>query len=251
MKKIVIVLFIIFTQGCAYVEPLLQDFNLVSVAEEKQLSDQMAVEISKQMTVVQDEAALRRVRTIGERLEQALPQKEFDYQFYVIKDASPNAFTIPGARIYVHTGLLQFSGDDNELAGVIAHEIGHAYERHPAKALSRGMGADYLSQLVLKNQQGSFKAVALSLAKGGALSRYGRQDEREADEIGLYILKRAGYPPDSLRRFLTRLSSLAGRGQSIPLFASHPPTAERIARLEELERGAANMAGESRYFRPA
>ena len=131
--------------SCAYIDPLIEDANIVSVADEVQISKQMQGEVAKAMKIIEDPKLTTPVRQIGNRLVAALPHKDFDYQFFVVADNSPNAFTIPGAKIYVHTGLMQFVSDENELAGVMAHEIGHAYERHPAKSITRQAG---LSQLV-------------------------------------------------------------------------------------------------------
>ena len=195
--------------------------------------------IENQMELVSDSAVTRRVNNMGQTLVHALPPQPFQYHFFVVRDETPNAFTIPGAAIYVHTGLLNFVQSDDELAGVLAHEIGHAYLRHPAKGLSRAMGVEYLTGLLFKpNQatQNKFKTMALQLAQGGILNRYGREDERQADETGFYILQKAGYQTDGLLRFLRRLQSLERGGNTMAFLSSHPPTPERIARLEALER---------------
>jgi predicted Zn-dependent protease len=112
--------------------------------------------------------------------------------------------------------------------------------------LSRAYGVQYLTQLLFKNSAsaGKTKQLALDLAKGGLLSKYGRQDEYEADEMGFSILKRTGYPTRGLLTFLAKIQKLGG-GAPIPFLSSHPPTPERIARLEALERGqlAVNVEG--------
>lgn len=235
-KLLILSVFISFT-GCASFSPYAQDFNVISVAQEQEMGAQMAGEISKQMTLVSDAKLNQKVNQIGQRLVAALPDKQFNYTFKVVQDASPNAFTIPAGQIYVHTGLLNFVSDDYELAGVLAHEIGHAYERHPAKGMSRYIGVQTLSQLLFKDSQNRLGNIAINIAQNGALMKYGRDDERESDELGFYLLKRAGYPPDGLRRFLTKLDQLAKSGSGPSFLSSHPPTPERIARLKALESG--------------
>ena len=225
--------------GCAAVNPLVNDFNVVSIAQEQQMSNEMAGQISQQMKIVNDARLNQTVNQIGQRLVSALPSKDFQYEFKVVNDPTPNAFTIPGAKIYVHTGLLNFVSDQNELAGVLAHEIGHAYERHPAKGVSRFIGVQTLSQLLFKDTQNRLGNIALNIAQNGALMKYGRDDEREADELGYNLLKRAGYPTDGLRRFLTKLDQMAKSGSGPAFLSSHPPTPERIARLKALEAGQA------------
>jgi predicted Zn-dependent protease len=98
---------------------------------------------------------------------------------------------------------------------------------------------EFLTGLLFKDPQGKFKTIALQLAKGGILTRYGREDERRADDMAYYLLGRAGFPTSGLLRFLKRLQSLERGGIPVPFLSSHPPTPERIARLESLERGQA------------
>lgn len=221
--------------SCEYLDPLIQDVNVVSVADEIQASSQMQGEISKAMNIVEDPRLTTPVRQIGNRLVAALPQKSFDYQFFVVAENSPNAFTIPGGKIYVHTGLMQFVSDESELAGVLAHEIGHAYERHPAKSMTRQMGLAQLSNRMSGNNV-AIKQLALKVAGTGALNFFSRSDENEADRIGFELLRRAGYETSGLTRFLQKLIKLQN-GRQTPIFlSSHPPTPERVAALEALSK---------------
>ena len=235
MRAIVLMLGLTLS-GCAYVNPLIQDFNIVSVEQEKVLGDQVAGEIRKEMRIVSDAGLNLRVRRLGERLESALPPHPFDYQFYVVEDKTPNAFSVPGGGIYVHTGLLDFVDDDNQLAGVLAHEIGHMYERHPAKSLSRAYGIEQLSGLIFRDNKNQFRTIAFQLAGGGFLMQYSREDELEADALAYQLLRRSGMPTNGLMRFLIKLNNLYGSGHSIPFMSTHPPTPERINRLEIMER---------------
>lgn len=221
--------------GCASIQPLVSNFNIVSIEDENQLSQKMSAEITKSMTLVTDSALNAQVTKIGNKLVSALPSKQFNYRFYVVQDASPNAFTIPGAGIYVHTGLFKLATSEGELAGVLAHEIGHAYERHPAKGLSRSYGLEYLSGLLFKQNKNQLQELALKFAKGGILTSYGRGDEREADDIAFDLLTKAGYSPDGLIIFFRKLQQISKGGNTPAFLSSHPPTPERIQRLESLK----------------
>lgn len=243
MRKYGILICLAMFAGCAYLEPLVQDINIISVPQEKEIGAQIELELAKEMKVLDGSALNQQVNAIGQRLVASLPHRDFDYRFHVIEDNTPNAFTIPGGVIYVHTGLIQFVSDDNELAGVLGHELGHAYERHPAKGLSRAYGVEYLAKLVFKGDtEGTFKTLALGLAKGGILSKYSRQDEYEADEAGYFLLKKAGYDTRGLVRFLKKIMNLERGGSSLPFLSSHPPTPDRIARLESFQTRASTDA---------
>ena len=235
LKPVFLFCFFLVASSCAYVEPFVRDFNLISVPEEVQIGKAAQAQIQKTMPVSSDAAATARVRQIGERLVNALPSRDFPYQFYVVDDPSPNAFTIPGGTIYAHTGLLKMA-TDAELAGVLAHELGHAYDRHPVKNMSRAYGAEYLDQLLFPENKSKLKSTIAQFAANGFLLRYSRDDEFSADEIGYHLLSRAGMSVSGLLSFFRKLQSLE-KGGAPPVFLStHPPTPERIARLEQLAR---------------
>ncbi len=239
-KYCVVASLVVFT-GCASLEPYIRDINIISVPQEKEIGNQFEAEIAKEMTIVQDSIINNRIDAIGKKLLQGFLRRDFDYRFHVVEDKTPNAFTIPGGIVYVHTGLINSAGDDSELAGVLGHELGHAYKRHPAKGMTREFGIDYLTKLLFKDPstQGQLKTITLSLAKGGILSKYSRQDEYEADEIGYLLVKKTGYSTSGLLRFLRKIMILEQQtGRSVPFLASHPPTPDRIARLESFERSS-------------
>jgi predicted Zn-dependent protease len=236
-KTLLVIPSFIFLSGCAYLQPFVQDYNVVSVPSEIQIGEEAERQVAAEMPLSRDAALTARVNALGERLVRALPRQDYDYEFFVVDDKTPNAFTIPGGKVYVHTGLLNFAANDDEVAGVMAHEIGHAYQRHPAKLISRQYGVEKLSQLLFKGNQPQMKAIAFQIAKGSILNYYGREDEFEADETGFYILRRAGIPTRGLVSFFTRLQTLEQRGSILKILSSHPPTQERITRLNELETG--------------
>lgn len=235
LKKPIIILVMTALSGCAYINPLISDFNIVSVAQEKEISAMAQQTVAQQQTLSSNTPLNAKVETIGTKLVAALPEPTFEYKFHVVEDATPNAFAIPGGAIYVHTGLMNLLRNDNELAGVMAHEVGHAYKRHPAKALSRQYGLQFLSKALLPENKGKLQEMMVSVTQSGIMNKYSRDAEREADEVGFYLLQKAGYPKDALLKSLEKLQSVSGPSQTPVFFRSHPATAERITRLKSLE----------------
>lgn len=221
---------LLFFSGCAYVSPFIENINIIPVDQEKAIGAKLSKDVERQLVVAQTDS-LARVQSIGQRLVSVLPRKDFDYRFSVVEDKTLNAFTIPGGAIYVHTGLLA-AVNDNELAGVLGHELGHAYERHPTKSLTRAYGMSYLADMLLKGNASKRRALALQIATQGILTKYSRTDELEADAVGLELVKKAGFAPAGLISFLRKIGQLESKSPGLTFLRSHPPTPERIRRLE-------------------
>jgi predicted Zn-dependent protease len=142
-----------------------------------------------------------------------------------------NAVSLPGGPVYIFRGLLRTVGDDDDaLAGVIAHEVGHINERHAAKQVEKQMGANLLLELFTRGSTRTWAAVAANLLQ----LKYGRSDEYEADEVGVLYMNRAGYDPRGLARFFRKLEQAEGRGRTISWLRSHPNSGSRAQRVEEM-----------------
>jgi len=229
---------IFLVSGCASVNNYVQDINIISIDDEKQIGASLAKEVAKQKVIVTDPSSNLQVNSISTLLLRALPQKDFDYEFFVIEDNTPNAFTIPGGKIYVHTGLLNFT-NNAELSGVLAHEIAHAVERHPTKSLTRIYGISALTNKLFSGNPEGIKLLTMKLIETSIFTKYGRNDEFEADELGFEILRKAKIETNGLHSFLQKLQSLEKKGSSFQFLSSHPPTPDRIEQLELLEKGQA------------
>lgn len=155
------------------------------------------------------------------------------YRVKVLDDPQQvNAFAVPGGYLYVYSGLLLVLEDEAELAGVLAHEIGHIVGRHSANQLAARLGMDILTRLALGEDPHRIGQIATQLSS----ARFSRDDEREADAFGVRYAIAAGYDPHGLLRFFARLKKLKTRRSSDieKLFTSHPPTSERIRLIEDL-----------------
>ena len=186
-----------------------------------------------------DDPALQRyVSSLGRLLQQTSEQPEPPFTFVVLDSPEVNAFALPGGYVHVTRGLMALANDEAELAGVIAHEIGHVTARHSAERYSHGLVAGLgaaLIDAVIDNQTVSNVA---NLAAGAYVQGYSRSHELEADTLGVRYLSRAGFDATAMSSFLETTGAEAalarkiagehGEGAQGGLFASHPRTADRV-----------------------
>jgi len=184
---------------------------------------------------VRDPALTRYVQNVGDRLA-GVSDRGLPYEFVILNSSVPNAWALPGGKIAINRGLLVELESEAELAAVLGHEIVHAAARHGALSLQRGLllqGAVAIAATAARNRDYSDAAVgAASVGAQLINTRHGRQDELEADAYGIQYMSRAGYDPSaaiSLQETFVRLSEGRDSGWLAGLFASHPPSQERVA----------------------
>ena len=213
-----------------------KDFNLISIEEEWQLGQKLSGEIAQQVHFNNDPAVNAYVRSLGQKIVASSPApfNQLPWDFHVVEDPAINAFAIPGGHVYVNTGLIASAENASELAGVMAHEISHVVARHTTEQISRQYGLSVLAGLVLGQDPGVVSQIAAQIVAGGALARFSRDAEREADELGIQAMHRAGYDPRGMaamfRLLLQHQQSQPGRVEQF--FATHPTTEERIRDAE-------------------
>jgi len=219
------------------------NFNLISIEEEWQLGTQLSQDIARQVRFNNDPAVNEYVRSLGQRIVAQTPDpfNKLPWDFHVVDDPSINAFAIPGGHVYVNTGLIAAAENASELAGVMAHEISHVTARHTTEAISRQYGVSILAGLVLGQNPSQLSQIAAQIVAGGAMARFSRDDEREADELGIQAMYKAGYDP---RGMAAMFRVLLAHAQSNPsrveqFFSTHPTTEERI---RDAERRANDLA---------
>lgn len=210
--------------------------NFLSTRDEVRIGRDASKEIESQMHVDNKTQDAVRVRRIGERLlEHSDKRAGVPYSFKVLDTRDVNAVSLPGGPIYVFRGLLDLLGDDDDmLAGVMGHELGHTNARHAAKQISQQMATNLGIMVILR---GGAAANIASLA-GNLLSlSYGREDEYDSDSRGLSYSYKAGFDPHGLPRFFERLQELekrAGGGGGPEFLRSHPLTKSRIERARRI-----------------
>ena len=226
-----VAVFLITAGGCETLPA--PSFNILSTQQEVQLGRELAEEIEQQEPVHEDEQLQAYVRDIGRRLARVAPRRDVEYRFTVIDEPDTvNAFALPGGHMYLYTGLMQLMENEAELAGVMAHEIGHVVARHHGERLTRMYGYNLLVRVLLGDDPGAAANIASNLVE----MNFSRENEREADAIAVELLWRAGYDPGAMLTFMEKMreqEQRRGAAPSLPFLSSHPPTQERIALIRQ------------------
>src|SRR5262249_30141368 len=212
--------------------------SLISEKKERELGQEAAGEVERTVGLVQDPALVGYVREIGRRLVAQTSTPDAPYQFHVADDTEPNAFALPGGFVYVTRGLLALANSEDELAGVMGHEIGHVVARHSVRQIRASTPFSILFGIpsaivgIVSPALGGIVGGVGKLASGLVLAPYSRDQEREADQIGIQLAAKAGWDPTglpSMLHTLEREEALAGGDPSrISFFANHPATPERV-----------------------
>lgn len=202
--------------------------GLISRSEEVRLGQDAARQFESQNRTSRD----RRVEAIGNKIVRGLDRRDFEYSFKVVDRDEVNAVSLPGGHVYVYRGLLRAVGDDEDaLAGVIAHEVGHLTERHSVKQVEKAMGANLLLDLLTNEKSRTAGAIVANLLS----LKFSRSDEYDADEVGVRLMSRAGYDPRGLARFFRQLEASEKRGGSgVSWLRTHPNSGERARRVDEM-----------------
>lgn len=180
------------------------------------------------------------VERVGRRLAAARGLKE-DWKFIVLDEQKVNAFALPSGKVVVYASILPVAQDDAGLATVLCHEIGHVMAHHAAERISRSelidAGTGVLSALLGGSGGQSQQMLGALLGAGatyGLELPFSREQEYEADRIGLDLMARAGYDPRAAIPFWQRMMARASGGAPPELLSDHPSDRDRIARLEKL-----------------
>jgi predicted Zn-dependent protease len=211
-------------------------FSDISEQDEIQLGADAAKTVEKQQSTLQDKSVGVYVNNVGQKLAQNCNRNQLKYSFKVVNTPEINAFALPGGFVYVNRGLLEAADNESELAGVLGHEIGHVVARHSVhqmkKAMMTNMGLGALGML-LGNKSGlaaMMTKMGAQLGANAAMMKFSRDDERQADQLGLQNLYAAGYNPDGMLTFFEKLEKQSKSNPSTMqlFFSTHPNPAERV-----------------------
>jgi len=208
---------------------------LVDDAQVQALGLQAYREMQQKQPLSNNQSLNARVQKVGRDIARISPKPDWDWEFSLFENDSPNAFALPGGKVGVNTGLFKAAENDDQLASVIGHEVAHAIARHGAERMSQGQLA-----------QGGVAAAGVATG-GNELAVLGsavaaqylltlpntRTQESEADHIGLLYMAEAGYDPRAAVALWENMQRIGGNGP-LEWMSTHPSPGNRIKRLQEL-----------------
>ena len=206
----------------------------ISTEKEVEIGRGIAATIAGRYPVSTDTALTRYVNLVGLTVAAVDPRGDIGYHFAVLETPDVNAFAAPGGYVFVTRGALGLMRSESELAGVLAHEVGHVNRKHVINGIRKSD-----TMRAVKDQLDISGQVLDQVVGAGANALFtglSRDDELEADSLGLEYASAAGYDPGGLAAFIGRLNAHAGEGPVSEFFATHPTPDERVQRLDGIAR---------------
>ncbi len=218
------------------------DINLISLEQEWQFGQELAAEIREQADILHEPVVQKYVEQMGRRIVAVTELSDRSWEFHVVGDSSVNAFNIPGGHVFVNSGLILAANTPSELAGVVAHEVAHGVARHSTEQMTKAYGVNLIFSLVAGERVTLLEQIAGQLLGAGAMAKFSRDDEREADRLGLDYMAEAAYDAEGMAAMFESMLRLRERRPNLveQFFSTHPLTEERVA---EMEAGAEEIVG--------
>jgi len=243
MRKIyapIIVFVLALISSCGFVQTSPfgeQSLILIPTSQEVAIGKQAAKEIEKKVKLCKDPVINNYVEEVGEKIAAVCGRHDITYHFKVIDSDELNAFSLPGGWVYIYTGLLKHLDNEAELAFVLGHEVGHIVGRHAIRRLQLIYGINIILSLALRNEQPTpAEKEILKVLYNIVINGYSRQEELEADAMGVYFAGKAGWNPVASVETIKLLDSLMKFKPNgiTELFMDHPTNEKRIAQLNRL-----------------
>jgi predicted Zn-dependent protease len=216
-----------------------RELSLISTEQEIAMGREAAPEFEQEFDGLVEDATLQAyVNEIGQKVARVSHRSEIPYEFGLLKSDIPNAFALPGGKIYITAGLFRAMTNEQQLAGVLGHEVGHVAARHSVQQIQKQMGMAALLEVaaaVIGGNTGEKAKAAGAIAANMALLKYSREDEYQADRLGAQYTSRAGVNPYGVVELLEVLRSMHEEepGKFGEMFQTHPLTSSRIEAAEE------------------
>ena len=230
----------------------------VSTQQEVELGREYAAQLARELPLVQDRQVNQYINDLGRSIARRADPRGIPYTFYVVNAPEVNAFAVPGGHIYINRGLIERNENLSELAGVLAHEIGHVVHRHGIDQWQRAQTANtalsVLYGVLLGRPPSGVEQVGIQVGGTAVFAGYSRDAEREADATAINYLMASGIHPAGLVTMFEKLMAERERnpGAVERWFSTHPTTQERIdntrAALNRLPAAQRNLPMDTRAF---
>ena len=239
MRIVYFLLLLLLLGGCSKT-PVTNRSQLITISsqQEMQLGTQEAQKIKQSAKISTDKVLNAKIKRIGERIAAVSGRPDFKWEFTVIEEDTLNAFCLPGGKVFFYTGILKLMENDDQIATVMGHEIAHALARHGAERMSMQMISNIGAQILAVSldippeYEGLYAQAYGMTTQVGLMLPYSRKFEHEADQIGVYLMWKAGYDPYQAVKFWERMKE-ASKGNKPPAFLStHPSDDARIAAIK-------------------
>lgn len=217
-------------------------FGSLTIEKEKELGEEFCLQLQQFYPVVRDPYLSAYINAVGQKLVKQLGPQPFQYRFFILDDPTYNAFAVPGGYIFVNTGIIRLMDREDEIAGVLAHEITHIHQRHMAKRMEKSKFttiATVIGALAAVLLGGAAAAPLLTGAMAGseaAMLAYSREDEKEADTLGFKWLSLAQYDPHYMMTVFRKMNRQRWfESNDIPVYLkTHPEMESRMIDLAHL-----------------
>lgn len=212
-------------------------FNFFSVEQDVQMGKEAAAQVEKQFEVINNPELNAFVQGVANKIIAQPQAGKFPYTFKVVGDTSINAFALPGGAMFIHTGLITAADSEAQLAAVMAHEITHVALRHGTHQASKAnliqIPAALAGGMLGGGLLGSLEQAGIGLLANGALLKFSRDAETQADLMGAQMMAQAGYNPIEMARFFEKLEAETGKGNWVSsMMSDHPNPGNRVKNVE-------------------
>ncbi len=232
---------LVFFTGCATYNAATKRKEIVFLSTNKEISlgEKTHQQLMKEFALSDNKELTSRLELIGSKVSQVSDRQDYAYHFYLIEKDDLNAFTTPGGNVYFFTGLMKSFKSDDEVAAVLAHEIGHCSARHVAKKFEAALGFDVIRKFVFtfltSTRTKSVADLSANLVMSIVSKAYSRSDEHFADKLAVKYLHLSGYDVNGMVKTLEILKS-ESKSKGIPapwLLRTHPYLDDRIKVVQE------------------
>lgn len=245
LKKTILIICTIFllTNCTSTKTPYTNRTQLIfmSSQEEILLGEKTYKEILSSNKVLKNTPESLKIKLIGNKIAKVANIPQYNWEFNLIDNKQINAFCLPGGKVIFYTGILNLTENDDQIATVMGHEIAHALARHGAERIAASQlqqTVGVIGQIIIKTTRPEYENLykqAYSTGTSlGIMLPYSRLQENEADEIGLYLLYKAGYNPKEALKFWDKMLKISKSSTTPEFLSTHPSTNNRIENIKEI-----------------